>query len=106
MLETHNPLTEHLSYSEIRAALLLVLLGIVAWGIRNHDAAIGDRVGLEVHRFVETTALSFFEEPAEVVPELWFMADGLGNHVCHFVDGDKHHDVLRDQGFFATAALP
>ena len=103
---SYTVLTENLSYSEIRAALFLILLGVIAWGIRNHDATIGDRVGLEVHGFVKATALGLLEEPAEVVPELGFVADRLGNHMCHFMDSDEDHDVFRDEGFAAAAALP
>jgi len=62
-------------------------------------------VGSEISVAVDASFLGFLEEPGKVVPEIGAVANRLGNHVAHFMDGDEGNNVFLDQRFVAAFAL-
>jgi hypothetical protein len=54
---------------------------------------------------VDADFLGFLKEPCEVVPEICVVADGLCDHVTHFVDGYEGDNLFVDNGFVVALAL-
>ena len=62
-------------------------------------------MGPKVSVGIDAGFLGFLEEPGEIVPEVWAMANRLGDHVAHFMDGHEGHNVFLDQGLVTAFAL-
>ena len=62
-------------------------------------------MGPKVSVRIDAGFLGFLEEPGEIVPEVWAVANRLGDHVTHFVDGHEGHNVFLHQGLVTAFAL-
>ena len=59
----------------------------------------------EISLVIDADFFGFLEEPGKVVPEIWAVANSLGDHVAHFVDGDKGDDFLVHERLVAVLSL-
>lgn len=62
-------------------------------------------MGPKVSVRIDAGFLGFLEEPGKVIPEIGAVTNRLGDHVTHFMDGDKGNNVFLDQRFIAAFAL-
>ena len=62
-------------------------------------------MGLEVTVLVHTDFFCLLKKPGEIIPEICIMADGLGNHMPHFMNGDEGDNLFIDDGLVVALAL-